>query len=431
MELITTAEGWKEEFGEAGKNFLDVYSDGIKFSYYKTLGFDTMEDCTKSISIEFGWSKSVAATLAVEALPELEAEARERQGNRNDLDDNLGVILPQGEKSNDKAGQMFGVSGKYVKDAKSLKADNPELFEQVKNGSKSLQDAKKDQETITLKKTHVVQNFYTVEAWEKLDGGLKSALIGKGGNSIFNATNENIEWAKYSWNPITGCQHNCAYCYARDIANRFYPQKFETSFYPDRLNAPQNTKRKDLEQFENPVDKLGYRNVFVCSMADLFGKWVPAEWIEATLKTITDNPQWTFLLLTKFPIRMAEFDYPENVWLGTSVDYQWAVERAEKAFIKIKDSGFSGTCWLSCEPMMEQLTFNSLSMFDWVVMGGASRSTQTPEYKPPFDDIVHLYNQARQSNCKIYQKTNLIPGMSNDQRIREYPFNGEDNATVA
>jgi len=54
-------------------------------------------------------------------------------------------------------------------------------------------------------------------------------------------------------------------------------------------------------------------------------------------------------------------------------------------------------------------------------MGGSSRSTQTPEYRPPFEDILHLHNQARNSGCKIYQKTNLIPGMSDEQRVREYP----------
>ena len=156
-------------------------------------------------------------------------------------------------------------------------------------------------------------------------------------------------------------------------------------------------------------------------MADLFGKWVPSEWIEAVLNTIANNPQFNFLLLTKFPVRMAEFSYPDNVWLGTSVDYQWAVDRAEKAFTKIKSSGFGGVCWLSCEPMMERLTFSSLDMFDWVVMGGSSKSTQTPEYIPPFDDIAHLHEQARNSNCKIYHKTNLIPGISDAQRVREFP----------
>jgi protein gp37 len=257
--------------------------------------------------------------------------------------------------------------------------------------------------------------YYTIKQWENLSQQEKQFLLSQNGNSKFNPTNENIEWARYSWNPITGCLHNCAYCYARDIANRFYSQKFEPAFLPDRLTAPQNTKQRDLGQFDNSIDKMGYRNVFTCSMADLFGKWIPADWIQAVLKSIANNPQWTFLLLTKFPIRMAEFSYPNNVWLGTTVDYQWSVERAEKAFIKIKNSGFDGVCWLSCEPMMEQLTFSSLKMFDWVVMGGSSKSTQTPEYKPPFDDIIHLYNQARNSNCKVYQKTNLI------ERVREYP----------
>jgi protein gp37 len=160
---------------------------------------------------------------------------------------------------------------------------------------------------------------------------------------------------------------------------------------------------------------MGRQNVFVCSMADLFGKWVPVKWINAVLGQIRNNPQWNFLLLTKFPIRMAEFDYPPNVWLGTSVDHQWSVDRAEKAFVKIKKSGFTGVCWLSCEPMMERLTFSSLDMFDWVVIGGASKSTQTTEFKPPREWVNHLEYQARMSGCFVYEKTNLL------ERIREYP----------
>lgn len=30
-----------------------------------------------------------------------------------------------------------------------------------------------------------------------------------------------IEWCDSSWNPITGCYHQCEYCYARRIANRY------------------------------------------------------------------------------------------------------------------------------------------------------------------------------------------------------------------
>lgn len=249
-------------------------------------------------------------------------------------------------------------------------------------------------------------NYITLEDWA---GGVRD--LGNQANTTMNKTNDNIEWAGFSWNPVTGCLHNCKYCYARDIANRFFEQGFTPSFIPERLSQPANTKQVEARWDGD----IGYKNVFTCSMADLFGKWVPAEWIEAVLNTIENNPQWTFLLLSKFPVRMAEFTYPDNVWLGTSCDYQHTVQRAESAFTKIKASGFNGICWLSCEPMMERITFNSLDMFDWVVMGGSSKSTQTPEYYPPFDDIIHLYDQARAAGSKVYFKTNLL------SRIREYP----------
>lgn len=261
-------------------------------------------------------------------------------------------------------------------------------------------------------KAELDRDFITLEEWSAMSKSDQLHALNMSSSKQFNATNDNVEWARWTWNPITGCLHGCDYCYARDIAARFFPQKFETSMYPNRIRAPKNTQ---------PTKEYGGDKVFVCSMADLFGKWVPQEWIEAVINQAVLNPQWTFLFLSKFPVRMAEFTYPDNVWLGTTVDRQYAVQRAESAFRKIKASGFKGVCWLSCEPMLERLTFSSMNMFDWAVIGGASKSTQTPEYHPPFDDIVYLYQQARQSGCKVYMKTNLIPGMADDQRIREYP----------
>ncbi len=303
------------------------------------------------------------------------------------------------------------------------KLDTPEQRAEVwqrvvDNSNGSGITAKKVTDEVTRYKAEMDKKWITLTEWNELEADEQQRILTQTypAKSTFNPTNDNVEWARYTWNPITGCLHNCDYCYARDIATRFFPQNFEPSFLPSRLSAPANTPQKDLFTMNDPIDHMGYRNVFVCSMADLFGKWVPPEWIEAVLTQIRNNPQWTFLLLSKFPVRMAEFDYPKNVWLGTTVDKQHTVDRAEKAFTKIKQSGFNGTCWLSCEPMLERLTFNTLEMFDWVVMGGSSKSTQTQEYYPPFDDIVHLYTQARDSHCQIYFKTNLL-----GQRIREYP----------
>jgi protein gp37 len=148
-------------------------------------------------------------------------------------------------------------------------------------------------------------------------------------------------------------------------------------------------------------------------MADLFGRWVPSEWIEAVLKSVESNPQWNFLFLTKFPKRMAEFNIPENAWMGTTVDLQVRVKNAETAFAKIK----SGVRWLSVEPLIEPLKFERLDLFQWMVIGGASRSSITPEWHPPTDWINDLKAQARKAGLKIYEKTNLY-----GNRTLELPF---------
>jgi protein gp37 len=187
-----------------------------------------------------------------------------------------------------------------------------------------------------------------------------------------------------------------------------YPHGFEPTLRPRALLTPRT--------MQVPLDAARdtrFRNVFTGSMADMFGRWVPAEWIDAVLHEIRDAADWNFLCLTKFPKRMAEFDIPSNAWMGTTVDLQARVPAAEAAFenvgAKIK--------WLSCEPMIEPLRFNHLDRFDWIVIGGASRSSKAPEWRPPFAWIVDLVKQARDAGVKIYFKTNLL-----GSRVLELPF---------
>ena len=447
QEAIT----WERQIGSAANELRRLLAEGYEREAWRVLGYSSWSECLRNLADKHGFSERHVLRLHSAN----ETEKLLTHGSVEQNIDNIGQIperilrpLSRLESDDDKRqvwqlanetapnGKLTGTHVESVveqfladedleDDDLLLNFDDPlinEWFEEElenvdrrdwSDDAKMEYAADRTQERVEeFKKSEKAKSYITLTEWNN-----GQRWQGEQSSNKMNEVNENIEWAGWSWNPVTGCLHNCAYCYARDIANRFYTQKFEPSFIPERLSQPANTK------IPNPrwSNDIGYKNIFTCSMADLFGKWVPQEWIEAVLETINHNPQWTFLLLTKFPVRMAEFSYPQNVWLGTSVDYQWAVERAEKAFTKIKASGFNGICWLSCEPMMERLTFSSLEMFDWVVMGGSSKSTQTPEYKPPFEDILHLHNQARAAGCKIYQKTNLIPGMSDEQRIREYP----------
>ena len=250
----------------------------------------------------------------------------------------------------------------------------------------------------------------TLAEWQALSRDERRALIDDaphdGATGLNQQHTDRIEWAQWSWNPITGCLHDCPYCYARDIAERFYPQKFVPAIVPARLHAPRNVRIP-----ERAATEVGFRNIFTCSMADLFGKWVPQAWIDAVFAETLACPQWNFLFLTKFPQRLAEQCWPDNAWVGTTVDRQARVSTAERSFAGVQ----AGIKWLSCEPLLERLTFTSLDMFDWVVIGGSSQSSQTAEFQPPWEWVEHLISQARTAGCRVYLKPNLT------SRPKEYP----------
>jgi protein gp37 len=268
-------------------------------------------------------------------------------------------------------------------------------------------------QTLQLSTIDEKENLQTIT----LDDGRKLYIVRSDRKAQFNSTNEMVDWAWWTWNPVTGCWHGCPYCYARDIAHRFYDTDFEPTFYPDRLNAPQNMKPMSAQRIQNEANKRRVRfedalifskNVFTCSMSDLFGKWVPEEWILQVFESVKKSPEWNFLFLTKFPQRLQEINdklggFPDNVWVGTTVDTQSRVALAEKAFKNID----AKVKWLSIEPMLEPLNFSSLDMFDLIAIGGQSRTTKEPEFQPEWIWVEDLLAQARKSNTSVYFKENL------------------------
>jgi len=235
-------------------------------------------------------------------------------------------------------------------------------------------------------------NAITLDAWNALTPVEGLDLLCQPTSKKMNAQDTgSIGWAAWSWNPITGCEHDCQYCYARDIANRFYGELgFKPALYPDRLQAPGNVK------------PAGDNNrVFTCSMADLFGKWVPAVWIHAVLNTIRANPDFQFLLLTKNPQRLVDFEFPDNAWVGTTCDTQRRMDVAQRLFPRIK----ARIKWVSVEPMLEPIRIKK-TVFDWVVIGGATKSSGQPAFVPPFEWIANLAYDAYQIGARVYLKDN-------------------------
>ena len=112
-----------------------------------------------------------------------------------------------------------------------------------------------------------------------------------------------ISWTERTWNPVTGCTKysaGCAHCYAEVMAKRLqgmgqkrYANGFEVTLHPEALNEPKKVKEPSM--------------FFVCSMADLFHKDVPFEFIDNVMEVIEDTPKHTYQLLTKRTERM--YDY--------------------------------------------------------------------------------------------------------------------------
>lgn len=220
-----------------------------------------------------------------------------------------------------------------------------------------------------------------------------------------------IDWSKWSWNPIVGCLHGCEYCYARDIAIRFYKTGFEPTFRPERLAMPFNTKIPAKK-----ANEPGIHNVFLGSMTDMFGDFIKVEWFEQVMDVVRRSPQWTYLILTKNPRRIPELaPFPENVWIGATVDEQKRVPATLEAFRQ-----FDATVkFVSCEPLSSRIELGRLeALIDWLIIGGRSRSSRMPAAQPEWAWVQYLLAQAHEMDIKVYMKPNLTV------RAKEYPVIG-------
>lgn len=247
-----------------------------------------------------------------------------------------------------------------------------------------------------------------------------------------------IEWCDSTWNPVTGCLHECEYCYARRIANRFkgydkitlpdlsiskglnvlevpaekngevapYPFDFKPTFHKYLLNKPQSWKKP--------------RTVFVCSMADLFGEWVPDSWIEEVFAACEKAPQHRYLFLTKNPQRYGELaragklPKKDNMWYGSTLDSM----RAKRYPGRLSDNTF-----VSIEPLTEYMDvgLGSFGSDRWVIIG-AETGNRKGKVTPEKEWIDTICEAADITHAAVFMKDSLIPIVGEANMRREFPW---------
>lgn len=239
-----------------------------------------------------------------------------------------------------------------------------------------------------------------------------------------------IEWTDETWNPIaarhreTGkigwhCEkvsEACKNCYAEKFNGRGLPNGGTGLRYTRESRDQIEIVERNLEQ---PLHWRKPRKIFVCSMTDLFGEFVPFDLIDRVFAVMALCPQHTFQVLTKRPERALEWSkvgrcaeaiitlrtriegrspvvvpleniplggswYPlPNVWIGvTAEDQQRADERiptllqipAAKRFVSYEPAlgPLHVEPWLTRERDPVDDDYQDFQGLDWVICGGES-----------------------------------------------------------
>lgn len=223
-----------------------------------------------------------------------------------------------------------------------------------------------------------------------LNGKIAHLLIRRISNRRFDMNKTGIEWCDYTWNPITGCLHKknvCPIadkCYANRDAKRIYEcdkekwamyKTFDPYFHKDRLNDPGLKARKQ-------------RKIFVGSMGDMWGGWVPWFQQHAIIEVIGDlDYTHIFQFLTKNPQGyinyylhedlnarkgIVPFDaIPKNCWLGFTDTHDCA--DLEKIRL-LRETFPEHIIFVSLEPFTGWRK-EIIDLVDWVIIGGWSKGT--------------------------------------------------------
>ncbi len=265
-----------------------------------------------------------------------------------------------------------------------------------------------------------------------------------------------IEWADYTWNPVTGCLHECPYCYARRIAYRFgldfsprigdpgfYGCKYDSSEGLDTMMELDKPYRRGgkIEPYpmafyptfhryklKEPARKATGATIFVSSMGDLFGDWVPDEWIRQVFAACAEAPQHRYLFLTKAPGRYLKLMslLPEAYgtgrlafWWGTTVTTK--ADAAKRTEIMRTAGSGAARMFLSVEPLHEDLAGAiDYGAIKWLIVGAETGSSKE-KIVPPAEWITKLVWKCRERGIPIFMKDSVADIIGPDNMLRQLP----------
>jgi len=255
-------------------------------------------------------------------------------------------------------------------------------------------------------------------------------------------TRSKIEWCDHTLNFITGCRHGCPYCYAEKMCKRFggdvrynksltdqYRMDGDLYILDDVFVHPE-TGQKIIAPFgfEPTLHKYRVRKlrelksthkIFVCAMSDMFGEWVPDEWIQLIFEECRKYPKHMYLFLTKNPKRYIELykkgilPEEDNFWYGSTL-----TNPDGKYFESSRHKNF-----LSIEPLHEPFGtahLTSLNYIDWVIIG-AETGRRKERIVPKKEWVDEIVKECQLRKIPVFMKDSLVDIVGEENMIRQFP----------
>ena len=250
------------------------------------------------------------------------------------------------------------------------------------------------------------------------------------------------DWADNTWNPISGCYYSCSSCMARrratlddgrktdpeplrecdlvlhdlekpitDAAEHpmSFPYGFEPTFHRYRLGTPGRIRKQ--------------RTILVGTMGDLFGDWIPDEWIQEVFRACMKAEQHRYLFQTRNPTRYIDLaekgllpDKP-NIWYGYTATHQkdlWTFRNKDECPCK--------RLFISIQPLLEPIYpwFSKCLPADWVIVG-AKAGPGSERVMPKREWIEGIVWECHEARIPVFLR-NSLAGIMGDELEQEYPW---------
>ena len=123
-------------------------------------------------------------------------------------------------------------------------------------------------------------------------------------------------------------------------------------------------------------------------------------WLKAILKKMSECKQHTFQILSKIPNGYSRFNFPENVWLGTTVTTNSDSNKIDQLI----SSANGNLKFVSVEPIHSKID-HDFSGINWIIIGGET-GNRKGKILPQEAWIADIISKAAINKIPVFIKDN-------------------------